>query len=54
MKILAVDDEIIALEGLVKSIREADSNAQIFAFRFADEAIKFMEKNTCDWFHYFY
>ena len=48
MKILAVDDEIIALEGLVKSIKEADSTAQVFSFRFADEAIKFMEKNTCD------
>jgi two-component SAPR family response regulator len=48
MKILAVDDEIIALEGLVKSIKEADSSAQVFSFRFADEAIKFMEKNICD------
>lgn len=48
MKILAVDDEIIALEGLVKSIKEADSNAQVFYFRFADEAIKFMEKTICD------
>lgn len=48
MKILAVDDEIIALEGLVKSIKEADGTAQVFSFRFADEAIKFMEKNTCD------
>ena len=48
MKILAVDDEIIALEGLVKSIKEADTTAQVFAFRFADEAIKFMETNICD------
>ncbi len=48
MKILAVDDEIIALEGLVKSIKEADSNATVYSFRFADEAIKFMETNTCD------
>ena len=48
MKILAVDDEIIALEGLVKSIKEAESTAQVFSFRFADEAIKFMEKNICD------
>lgn len=48
MKILAVDDEIIALEGLVRSIKEADSSAQVFSFRFADEAIKFMEKNICD------
>lgn len=48
MKILAVDDEIIALEGLVKSIKEADNTAQVFSFRFADEAIKFMEKNVCD------
>ena len=48
MKILAVDDEMIALEGLVKSIKEADTTAQVFSFRFADEAIKFMETNTCD------
>ena len=48
MKILAVDDEIIALEGLVKSIKEAASTAEVFSFRFADDAIKFMEKNICD------
>lgn len=48
MKILAVDDEIIALEGLVKSIKEADNSAPVYSFRFADEAIKFMETNTCD------
>ena len=48
MKILAVDDEIIALEGLVKSIKEADSNAVVYSFRFADEAIKFVETNMCD------
>ena len=48
MKLLAVDDEIIALEGLVKSIKEADSTAKVYAFRFSDEAIKFMETNTCD------
>lgn len=48
MKILAVDDEIIALEGLVKSIKEACNTAQVFAFRFSDEAIEFMKTNTCD------
>ena len=48
MKILAVDDEIIALEGLVRSIKEADNTAQVYSFRFADEAIKFMETNICD------
>ena len=29
MKILAVDDEIIALEGLVKSIKEADKTSKV-------------------------
>ena len=43
MKILAVDDEIIALDGLVRSIQEADSNAKVYSYRFADEAIKFLE-----------
>jgi two-component SAPR family response regulator len=48
MKILAVDDEMIALEGLVKSIKEADTTAQVFSFRFADEALEFSKTNTCD------
>ena len=48
MRILAVDDEIIALEGLVKSIKEADNTAQVFSFRFSDEAIDIMKTNTCD------
>lgn len=48
MKILAVDDEIIALEGLVKSIKEASGDAEVFGFRFSDEAIEFMKKNICD------
>ena len=48
MKILAVDDEIIALEGLVKSIKEADKTSKVFGFRFSDEAIEFMKTNICD------
>ena len=48
MKILAVDDEIIALEGLIKSIKEADKTAKVFGFRFSDEAIEFMKTNICD------
>ena len=48
MKILAVDDEIIALDGLVRSIQEADSNAKVYSYRFADEAIEFAKNNTCD------
>ena len=42
MIILAVDDEIIALEGLIKSIKEADSSAKVVGFRFSDEAIDFI------------
>ena len=48
MKILAVDDEIIALEGLIKSIKEAEKTAKVFGFRFSDEAIEFMKTNICD------
>lgn len=48
MIILAVDDEIIALEGLIKSIKEADSSAKVVGFRFSDEAIDFMKNNNCD------
>ena len=48
MRILAVDDEIIALEGLVKSIKEADENAKVFGFRFSEDAIEFMKTTICD------
>lgn len=48
MKIIAVDDEKIALQGLLSSIQKAAPNAQVYGFRHASEAIAHMEKEPCD------
>lgn len=48
MKIIAVDDEKIALQGLLSSIQKAVPDAQVFGFRYASEAISHMEKDPCD------
>ncbi len=48
MKIIAVDDEMIALNGLQSSIRKAIPEAQIFCFDRAVQAFAFHEKNPCD------
>lgn len=48
MIILAVDDEKIALEGLVSVIQEAAPKAEIHGFRSAREALEFVETSPCD------
>ena len=48
MRILAVDDEKIALEGLVDAIRDAMPTAAVSGFRDAKEAIQFAGGNACD------
>lgn len=48
MKIVAVDDEIIALEGLMKSISEVVPNADLHGFRYPDEAIEYIKSNGVD------
>ena len=48
MKIIAVDDEKIALQGLISSIQKAAPNAEIYGFRYASEAIAHMEASPCD------
>lgn len=48
MHILAVDDELLALELLARSIRKACPSAQISKFQFAQEALAFLEENPCD------
>lgn len=45
MKILAIDDEKIALEGLIDAISEAEPDAEVYGFRKASEALDFYEKN---------
>ena len=48
MKIIAVDDEKIALQGLVSSIQKASPGAEIYGFRYASEAVAHMEADPCD------
>lgn len=48
MKILAIDDEKIALEGLVCAIKEAEPSADIFSFQKVKDAIEFYKENVCE------
>ena len=50
MLIIAVDDEKIALEGLINTIKKAEPTADVYGFNKSCEAIKFMEENPkiCD------
>lgn len=48
MKILAVDDEKIALQGLLMSIQKAAPQAEVNGFRSAFDAIEFMRESPCD------
>ena len=48
MKIIAVDDEKIALQGLIFAIQKAAPNAELYGFRYTSEAIDHMEKDPCD------
>ena len=48
MIILAVDDEKLALEGLLKSIREAEPGAEVVGFRKPSEAMEYFKEHTCD------
>lgn len=48
MKILAVDDEKIALEGLVDAIKETEPFAEIYSFRKTGEVLEFYRVNPCE------
>lgn len=48
MHIIAVDDELLALGLLVRSIQEACPTAQISQFQSGHEALQFLETNRCD------
>ena len=48
MNILAVDDERIALEGLLDAIREAAPEAEIRGFRYAEDALEAAREQPCD------
>lgn len=48
MKILAVDDEELALEGLVSAAKKAEPSAVIYSFRKPKEALEFCKSTPCD------
>ena len=48
MKILAVDDEKIALQGLLSSIEKAAPDAEVYGFRYATDAVEHMRQCPCD------
>lgn len=48
MKILALDDEQIALEGLVLAAKKAEPSAAIYSFRKSGEALEFCKTMTCE------
>ena len=48
MKIIAVDDERIALEGLLDVIREAAPTAQLRGFEYPEDALAFVNENDCN------
>ena len=48
MKIIAVDDEKIALQGLLSSIQKAAPDATVYGFRYAAQAVEHMQEEPCD------
>lgn len=48
MVILAIDDEKIALDGLVLSLQKAEPGCEVHAFRKAGEALAFFHTQLCD------
>lgn len=48
MKILAADDEILALEMMTDAIRQAYPDAIVYDFTSPSKLLSFAERNTCD------
>ena len=48
MKIIAVDDEQIALEGLLDVISEAAPNAELNGFEYPEDALAFVDGHDCN------
>ena len=48
MKIIAVDDERIALEGLLDVIAEAAPTAELTGFEYPEDALAFMDEHACN------
>lgn len=48
MKIIAVDDESIALDGLLDIIREVVPDAELNGFEYPEDALEFVELHECN------
>lgn len=48
MRIIAVDDEKLALEALTSAITKADGGAEITSFRKAEDALEYVKSNPVD------
>ena len=48
MKIIALDDEKIALQGMISSIQKVAPDAKVYGFRYASEAVDHMKNEPCD------
>ena len=48
MRIIAVDDESIALEGLLDMIREVAPDAEVNGFEYPEDALKYAELHECN------
>ena len=48
MNILTIDDEEIALEGLVSAAKKADPSANIYSFRKPKKALEFFQGTPCE------
>lgn len=48
MTIIALDDEELALEGLMDAIRASAPNAELHGFSYAEDVLAFIEDHTCD------
>ena len=48
MKIIAVDDERIALEGLLDVISEVAPEAEVNGFEYPEDALAFVDENDCN------
>ena len=48
MRIIAVDDEKIALEALAGAIRAIVAEDEVVTFRYPDDAIEYAKENLCD------
>ena len=48
MKIIALDDEELALEGLMDAIRACAPNAELHGFSYTEDVLAFLRDHSCD------